>query len=213
MKHLTKVNFINNSIIFKKIRFLVIAISLFLVGFLFLGASYSLPEMGKYDTNHNQNQYYLVTIELDNNSVSDVLPAKIQLIYNNQIYEGKPIFYIYRGDNSFSDFQKPQFNISNINTEIITVENGSEVEFKIIDYPQIIKPSYLGVTAYKGTGELAQIIKNEEFNKIKSNDTNKIDMEEGEYTLIATATWDGETEDVEGFQLNAFKINIINGKT
>jgi len=67
MKHLTKVNFINNSIIFKKIRFLVIAISLFLVGFLFLGASYSLPEMGKYDTNHNQNQYYLVTIELDNN--------------------------------------------------------------------------------------------------------------------------------------------------
>jgi len=135
------------------------------------------------------------------------------LIYNNQIYEGKPIFYIYRGDNSFSDFQKPQFNISNINTEIIIVENGSEVEFKIIDYPQIIKPSYLGVTAYKGTGELAQIIKNEEFNKIKSNDTNKIDMEEGEYTLIATATWDGETEDVEGFQLNAFKINIINGKT
>ena len=190
----------------------MIAISLFLVVFLFLRESYSLPEMEKYDINHNPNQYYLVTIGLDNNSVSDVLPAKIQLIYNNQIYEGKPIFYIYRGDSSFSDFQKPQFNISNINTEIITVENGSKVEFKIIDYPQIIKPSYLGVTAYKDTGELAQIIKNEEFNKIKSNDTNKIDMEEGEYTLIATATWDGETEDVEGFQLNAFKIKIINGK-
>lgn len=84
---------------------------------------------------------------------------------------------------------------------IITVENGSGVEFKIIDYPQIIKPSYLGVTAYKETGEAIQIIKNEEFNKIKSNDTNKIDMKEGEYTLIATATWDGESEDVEGFQL------------
>jgi hypothetical protein len=104
-------------------------------------------------------------------------------------------------------------NISDINTEVITVENGSEVEFKIIDYPQIIKPSYLGVTAYKDTGESAQIIKNEEFNIIKSNDTNKIDMNEGNYTLIATATWDGETEDVEGFQLNAFKINIINNIT
>ena len=38
-------------------------------------------------------------------------------------------------------------------------------------------------------------------------------MNEGNYTLIATATWDGETEDVEGFQLNAFKINIINSRT
>ena len=207
-------NFTDN-IIIKKIRFLVIAIPLFLVVSLFLvGESYSLPEIVKYSTNHNQNQYSLVTIGLDNNNlVSDVLPAKIQMIYNNQIYEGKPIFYIYRGDSSFSDFQKPQFNISNINTESITVKNGSEVEFKIIDYPQIIKPSYLGVTAYKETGEPAQIIKNEEFNKIKSNATNKIMMEEGEYTLIATATWDGETEDVEGFQLNAFKINVINNRT
>lgn len=212
---MVKVNFTNNIIIFKKIRFLVIAIPLFLVVSLFLvGESYSLPEIVKYSTNHNQNQYSLVTIGLDNNNlVSDVLPAKIQMIYNNQIYEGKPIFYIYRGDSSFSDFQIPQFNISNINTESITVKNGSEVEFKIIDYPQIIKPSYLGVTAYKETGEPAQIIKNEEFNKIKSNATNKIVMEEGEYTLIATATWDGETEDVEGFQLNAFKINVINNRT
>ena len=209
-------NFTNNIIIFKKIRFLAITIPLLLVIFLFLvgGESYSLPEIVKYGTDHNPNQYSLVTIEIDNNNlVSDVLPAKIQMTYNNQTYEGKPIFYIYRGDSSFSDFQKPQLNISDINTEVITVENGSEVEFKIIDYPQIIKPSYLGVTAYKDTGESAQIIKNEEFNIIKSNDTNKIDMNEGNYTLIATATWDGETEDVEGFQLNAFKINIINNIT
>ena len=213
---MVRVNITNNIIIFKKIRFLAITISLLLVIFLFLvgGESYSLPEIVKYGIDHNQNQYSLVTIGIDNNNlVSDVLPAKIQMTYNNQIYEGKPIFYIYRGDSSFSDFQKPQFNISNINTEVITVENGSEVEFKIIDYPQIIKPSYLGVTAYKDTGESAQIIKNEEFNIIKSNDTNKIDMNEGNYTLIATATWDGETEDVEGFQLNAFKINIINNIT
>ena len=134
------------------------------------------------------------------------------MIYDNKTYEGKPIFYIYRGDNSFSDFQKPYFNISNINTEVITVENDSEVEFKIIDYPQIIKPSYLGITAYKDTGETTQIIVNEEYNKTKSNDTNKIDMEEGDYTLIATATWDGESEDVEGYQLNAFKINLINSE-
>ena len=196
----------------KKIRFLVIAIPLFLVIFLFLEDSYSISESVKYDTNHNNNQYSLVTIGLDNNLASDVLPAKIQMIYDNKTYEGKPIFYIYRGDSSFSDFQKPQFNISNINTESITVKNGSEVEFKIIDYPQIIKPSYLGVTAYKDTGETTQIIVNEEYNKTKSNDTNKIDMEEGDYTLIATATWDGESEDVEGYQLNAFKINLINSE-
>ena len=150
--------------------------------------------MVKYNINNNyyENQYSFVKIGLDNNNlVSDVLPAKIQMIYDNHIYEGKPIFYIYRGDSSFSDFQKPQFNISSINTnKVITVENGSEVEFNIIDYPQIIKPSYLGVTAYKDTTrEEPQVIKNEEFNKSKfTNDTTKIDMEEGNYTLIATAT-------------------------
>ena len=37
-------------------------------------------------------------------------------------------------------------------------------------------------------------------------------MEEGEYTLIATATWNGESEEVEGFQLNAFKISVINSE-
>jgi hypothetical protein len=198
--------------IFKKIRFLAIAIPLFLFIFLFLEDSYSISELVKYDTNHNNNQYSLVTIGMDNNLASDVLPAKIQMIYDNKTYEGKPIFYIYRGDSSFSDFQKPYFNISNINTEIITVENGSGVEFKIIDYPQIIKPSYLGITAYKDTGETTQIIVNEEYNKTKSNDINKIDMEEGDYTFIATATWDGESEDVEGYQLNAFKINLINSE-
>jgi hypothetical protein len=207
-----KVSFTNNNMTLKKIRFLAIAIPLFLVIFLFLEDSYSISESVKYDTNHNNNQYSLVTIGLDNNLASDVLPAKIQMIYDNKTYEGKPIFYIYRGDNSFSDFQKPYFNISNINTEVITVENDSEVEFKIIDYPQIIKPSYLGITAYKDTGETIQIIVNEEYNKTKSNDTNKIDMEEGDYTLIATATWDGESEDVEGYQLNAFKINLINSE-
>ncbi|MFB5599383.1 MAG: hypothetical protein ACE5SW_04050 [Nitrososphaeraceae archaeon] len=163
--------------------------------------------------NHNQNQYSLVTVGMDNNLISDVLPAKIQMIYDNQTFEGKPIFSIYRGDSSFSDFQKPQFNISNINTKVIDVKNGSAVEFKIIDYPQIIKPSYLGITAYEDTGEVTQVIENEDF-ETNSSGTNKIriDMKEGNYTLIATATWDGEREDVEGFQLNAFKINLINNR-
>lgn len=78
-------NFINNSIIFKKIRFLAIAIPLFLVVCSFFGMSYSLPDMVKYDPYHHQNQYSLGTIGLDNNLASDVLPAKIQMIYNNQI--------------------------------------------------------------------------------------------------------------------------------
>jgi hypothetical protein len=187
---------------------------LFLVIFSFLGESYSSSGLVKHGINSNQNQYSLVTVGLENNLISDVLPAKIQMIYDNQTYEGKPVFNIYRGDSSFSDFQKPQFNISNINTKIITVENYSDVEFKIKDYPEIIKPSYLGVTAYKDSGEATQIIENEEFVQTNSSDTNKIkiDMEEGNYTLIATATWDGESEDVEGFQLNAFKINLINNR-
>lgn len=207
-----KVDIIKDNIGFKKITFLVIIASLFFINSSFLEKSYSTPSMIEYKMNNNQNQYSLITVGMDSNSISDVLPATIQMIYNNQTYEGKPIFSIYRGDSSFSAFQKPQFNISNINTKIINVENGSEVEFKIIDYPQVLKPSYLGITAYNEAGEVTQIIESEEFYQTNSSGTNKVkvDMEEGVYTLIATATWDGETEDVEGFQLNAFKINLIN---
>jgi hypothetical protein len=186
---------------------------IFIFLFLFFETSYSISKTIEYNINHNNNHFSLGKIGLDNNLASDVLPAKIQMVYDNKTYEGKPIFYIYRGDSSFSDFQKPYFNISNINTEVITLENGSEVDFKIIDYPQVITPSYLGITAYKDSGETVQIIENEEYNKTKTNDTNKtIDMEEGYYTLIATATWDGESDDVEGYQLNAFKINLINSE-
>ena len=186
---------------------------IFIFLFLFFETSYSISKTIEYNINHNNNHFSLEKIGLDNNLASDVLPAKIQMVYDNKTYEGKPIFYIYRGDSSFSDFQKPYFNISNINTEVITLENGSEVDFKIIDYPQVITPSYLGITAYKDSGETVQIIENEEYNKTKTNDTNKIiDMEEGYYTLIATATWDGESDDVEGYQLNAFKINLINSE-
>lgn len=203
--------------IIKKIRFLSITMPLFLFIFIFLflffETSYSISKTIEYNINYNNNHFSLVTSGLDNNLASDVLPAKIQMVYDNKTYEGKPIFYIYRGDSSFSDFQKPYFNISNINTEVITLENGSEVDFKIIDYPQVITPSYLGITAYKDSGETVQIIENEEYNKTKTNDTNKIiDMKEGYYTLIATATWDGESDDVEGYQLNAFKINLINSE-
>lgn len=207
-------NIINDRIDFKKIIFLVITLPMFLVIFSLLSESYSLSDLKGYMTNHNQNQYSLVTVGIDNNLISDVLPAKIQMIYDNQTFEGKPVFSIYRGDSSFSDFQKPQFNISNINTKVINLENGSAIEFKIIDYPQIIKPSYLGITAYKDTGEVTQVIENEDFDETNSSGTNKIriDMKEGNYTLIATATWDGEREDVEGFQLNAFKINLINSR-
>ncbi len=207
-------NIIEDNMGFRKITFLVITVSLFLVNSSFLEKSYSIPSMTEYKINNNQNQYSLITIGMDSNSISDVLPAKIQMIYNNQTYEGKPIFSIYRGDSSFSAFQKPQFNISNINTKIINVENGSEIEFKIINYPQILKPSYLGVTAYNEAGEVTQIVESEDFYQTNSSGTNKVklDMEEGVYTLIATATWDGETEDVEGFQLNAFKLNLINNE-
>ena len=196
---------------FEKIIIPVVSIPLFLVIFSFQGESYSLSTFNEYEMNHNQNQYSVVFIGLDNNLASNVLPAKILMIYNNQTYEGKSVFSIYRGDSSFADFQKPKFNITNINTQVINVEIGSELEFKIEDYPQIIRPSYLGVTAYKDT-EATQIIDSEEFNQTNSNETNKIkiDMNGGNYTLIATATWDGEKESVEGYQLNAFKINLIN---
>ena len=194
----------------KKIKLFILIIPIFLSFFLLFGDSYSLSYISKNSLFNDPNHGSVFKVSLDTNSISDILPAKIQMIYDNKTYEGKPVFYIYRGDESFSDFQVPKFNISNINSKIIDLKNSSKVLFNITDYPPIITPSYLGVTAYKDTGESAQIIKNEDYNITDINDTSTISLKEGQYTLIATATWDGTSEDVEGFQLNAFKINIIN---
>ena len=203
-------NFRKTIAIRKKIDLFILIIPFFLSFILLVVDSYSSPYILKNSLFNDQNQDYIIKITLDTKSISDVLPAKIQMIYDNKTYEGKPIFYIYRGDESFSDFQVPKFNISNIDSKIINLKNSSKVLFNITDYPPIITPSYLGVTAYKDTGESAQIIKNEDYNITDINDTSTISLKEGQYTLIATATWDGASEDVEGFQLNAFKINIMN---
>ena len=203
-------NFRKTIAIRKKIDLFILIIPFFLSFILLVVDSYSSPYILKNSLFNDQNQDYIIKITLDTKSISDVLPAKIQMIYDNKTYEGKPIFYIYRGDESFSDFQVPKFNVSNIDSKIIDLKTSSKVLFNITDYPQILTPSYLGVTAYKDNGESAQIIKNEDYNKTNINDTSTLSMKEGQYTLIATATWDGESEDVEGFQLNAFKINITN---
>lgn len=201
-------NFRKTILICEKTRLIIFTIPFFLSFFLLLGDSYSLSDILINGLSYDPNHISVVNVSLDNNYASDVLPAKIQMIYDNKTYDGKPLFYIYRGDDSFSDFQTPQFNFSNIDTKIIDLKNSTEVMFQIKDFPPIITPSYLGVTAYKDSGETAQIIKNEDYNITKINDASTINLKEGEYTLIATATWDGATEDVEGFQLNAFKINV-----
>jgi hypothetical protein len=202
---------IDNPADWLKIRFIIITIPLFSSLFLLPGDSYPLQDSIKNAIYNDQNHYSVLKASF-NDFVSDVLPAKINLIYENQTFEGKPIFYIYRGDSSFSDFQLPQFNLTNINSKVITLKNNSQVLFNITDYPPIITPSYLGVTAYKdafkAAGQTEQIIKNEDYNKTNTITPSTINLKEGEYTLIATATWDGASEDVEGFQLNAFKINI-----
>ena len=115
-------NFRKNIVIRKKINLFILTIPFFLSFVLLLGDSYSLPYILKNSLYNNPNRDYIVKVSWDTNSISDILPAKIQMIYDNKTYEGKPVFYIYRGDESFSDFQVPKFNISNIDSKIINLK-------------------------------------------------------------------------------------------
>ena len=117
--------------------------------------------------------------EIYRESISEMLPANIELQYNGGIFFGKLVDYKYREGYSYSELKEEQrtFDIGDdlisvdvplienlskyIPTDTITITNGSELKFTIIGYPERMEPSSLSINSYQ--------INQENYDKILQN--------------------------------------------
>ena len=97
----------------------------------------------------------------------EILPANIELHYNGSTIFGKLVDYKYREGYSYSELKEENItfdtsgNLTSVDVHIIenlskyipnntiTITNGSELKFRIIEYPERMEPSSLSINSYK----------------------------------------------------------------
>ncbi|MFB5600826.1 MAG: hypothetical protein ACE5SW_11450 [Nitrososphaeraceae archaeon] len=149
-------------------------------------------------------------------SISEILPPEINLIYNGSIFTGNLINYKYREGYSFDELDVAIENLSNyIPKETIQVKNGSDLKFIISGYPERIEPSDLSISVY-----------NIENKKVNFNDGKvrildpingttqeylyKMNLPSGEYFFIVSTTTIPQSSDrVGGYAIYSYRLNII----
>lgn len=147
-------------------------------------------------------------------SISNILPPKINMYYNGSIFNGNIVGYEYREGYPFSEVDL-RLNLSNhIPKENIPIKNGSEVKFLISGYPDRVEPSELSLSAYKIHNKKINFTDSETrvLNPVNSTDKEypfKVNFPSGEYFVMVSMTTIPETSDrVGGFAIYSFKFTI-----
>ena len=148
----------------------------------------------------------------DRNPFGNGIP-KIVMDVGDKAYYGELRNYVWEsGDVNYNlpAVEHPRSNITTIlPNKTATLEKGSQVLFSIKDNPAAeAQPDSLSITAYSADDDAPIKVLNVSSNK---KDAFDIDLEEGRYILLATATWlpnEGNYLTVEGYVSYAFRINV-----
>ena len=169
--------------------------------------------------------------EIYRESISEILPANIELQYNGSTFFGKLVDYKYREGYSYSELKEEQrtFDIGNelisvdvpiiknlskyIPTDTITITNGSELKFTIIGYPERMEPSSLSINSYQINQEnYDKILQNPKVLSIVNNENElsfNLNLSPGKYLFVSTATWIPDTPDqIAGYVMYAYHIHV-----
>ena len=168
--------------------------------------------------------------EIYRESILEILPAKIELNYNGSTFFGKLVDYKYREGYSYNALKEEQRtldigdelisvdvaliqNLSKyIPKNIITITNGSELKFRIIEYPERMEPSSLSINSYQIKEDDDKILQNPKVLHIADNQNElifNVNLFPGKYMFVATATWIPETPDhISGYVMYAYNIHV-----
>ncbi len=168
--------------------------------------------------------------EIYRESISAMLPANIELNYNGTTFYGKLVDYKYREGFSYAELKEEErtFDIGDelisadvaliqnlskyISKNIITITNGSELKFRIIEYPERMEPSSLSINSYQITEDYDKIIQNPRVLQIANNQNEvsfNVNLSPGKYLFVSTATWIPDTPDeIAGYVMYAYHIHI-----
>lgn len=143
-------------------------------------------------------------------------PPEIVIINNNTQYMGELRNYIWRAGDVNDNIPIIQAPRASLNTSFfsysgaaIPIDNDSEVTFVVKENPSPeAQPDAISVNAYTLAGQPVKVLSVSE----NKRDTLRIDLPNGEYILMAIATWLPNSNhylNVEGYVTYVFKVNVI----
>jgi hypothetical protein len=154
----------------------------------------------------------LTTISSDsNNSYTPftsnfTLPPRIVMVYNGTQHLGVLVSYKYRHGYTFGQLDIPAKKVTALlPADIVNIKKGSSIQFFAKRNPAILPPSSLSIDAYTSQGKAVGVL-----NITKGTSSNvALNLAQGKYILLATATWIPRSEDVTGYAIFSYMINIV----
>ena len=145
----------------------------------------------------------------------DESAPKIIMIYNNTEYDGTLDSYSFGKTESMMSLPTSNDKITaTIPNQTIAVEQGSKLYFmmKGITLSEA-QPDGVSATAYTISGEPADVLRViDEPNKSNKTISLTVDLNRGEYILMATAIWLPEVQEnyqIAGYVSYSYRINVI----
>ena len=134
------------------------------------------------------------------------LPPKIVMVYSGTQHPGVLISYKYRHGYTFGQLDIPAKNVTALlPANVVTIKKGSSIQFFAKRNPAILPPSSLSIDAYTSQGKAVGVL-----NITKGTSSNvALNLAQGKYILLATATWIPRSEDVTGYAIFSYMINIV----
>ena len=134
------------------------------------------------------------------------LPPRIVMVYNGTQHPGVLISYKYRHGYTFGQLDIPAKKVTALlPTDVVNIKKGSSIQFFAKRNPAILPPSSLSIDAYTSQGKAVCVL-----NITKGTSSNvALNLAQGKYILLATATWIPGSEDVTGYAIFSYMINIV----
>lgn len=137
-------------------------------------------------------------------------PPKIVMVYNGKEYSGGLVGYSWEKTEVLDEIPEINGNITAAlpdPPQVVKVENNTSVKFKVEYINQTdALPDTLSVNVYSNDGVPIKVL------DVSGSDksTFTIDLDEGQYVFVSTATWLPENNQViSGYVSYSYRINVM----
>jgi hypothetical protein len=137
---------------------------------------------------------------------NSTLPPKIVMVYDGIQHPGVLVSYKYRHGYTFGQLDIPAEKVTALlPSDVVNIKKGSIVQFFAKGDPAILPPSSLSIDAYTSQGKAVGVL-----NTTKAaSSTFSLNLQEGKYDLLAVATWLPRSEDVTGYTIFTYMVNVV----
>ena len=134
------------------------------------------------------------------------LPPRIVMVYDGIQHRGVLVSYKYRHGYTFGQLDIPAEKVTALlPSDVVNIKKGSIVRFFAKGEPAILPSNSLSINAYTSQGKAVGVL-----NTTKAaSSTFSLNLQEGKYILLAVATWLPGSEDVTGYAIFSYMVNVV----